>query len=87
MLMEECHVNGMIGGLVAGHCHRIYLEKSHAPYFEERIRGTTEISAGLIAAQAVSSLQIRKMHAESILINRMLRRVLSLDVGFYWSLQ
>ncbi|KAF9615574.1 hypothetical protein IFM89_024663 [Coptis chinensis] len=53
----------------------IFGKERHAPYFEERIRGTTEISAGLIAAQAVSSLQIAEdAHAESILINRMLRR-------------
>ncbi|KAF9619966.1 hypothetical protein IFM89_010582 [Coptis chinensis] len=151
MLMEECHVNGLIGGLVGGHCHKIYLEKSamrqilrreyvarqrsrlglhvllgedsdeyckillhqdegfnpwncdsniglfmggrkkaldifgkecHAPYFKERIRGTIEILAGLIAAQVVSSIQIAEdAHAESILINRMLRRLLALSTS------
>ncbi|KAF5175762.1 stress response NST1-like protein [Thalictrum thalictroides] len=49
--------------------------EGHAPYFEDKIRVTTEISAGLIAAQAVSSLQIAEdAHADSIFINRMLRR-------------
>lgn len=50
-------------------------EQRHGQYFEGRIRGATEISAGIIAAQAVSSLQIAEdAHADSILINRMLRR-------------
>ncbi|KAF9609962.1 hypothetical protein IFM89_019518 [Coptis chinensis] len=53
----------------------IFGKERHAPYFEERICGTTEILTGLIAAQAVSSLQIEEdAHPESILINRMLRR-------------
>lgn len=45
----------------------------HAPYFDERGRGTAEISAELIAAQAVSSLQIAEdAHADALIINGML---------------
>ncbi|KAJ4952840.1 hypothetical protein NE237_029672 [Protea cynaroides] len=44
-----------------------------APYFGERWQGKTEISAGLIAAEAVSSLQIAEdACSEAIVINGML---------------
>lgn len=47
----------------------IFGRDPHVPYFEDRCRGTTEISA------AVSSLQIAEdAHGDSILINSMLRR-------------
>ncbi|KAF8413218.1 hypothetical protein HHK36_001194 [Tetracentron sinense] len=50
----------------------------HAPHFEERGRSTAEISAGLIAAQAVSSLKIAEdAHANKIVINGMLEDKLS----------
>lgn len=53
----------------------IFGREPHLPYFEERCRGTTEISAGIIAAQAVSSLQIAEdAHGDSFLINSVLRR-------------
>ncbi|XP_010255234.2 PREDICTED: stress response protein NST1 [Nelumbo nucifera] len=47
----------------------------HSPYIDEkgRARSMTETSAGLIAAQAVSSLQIAEdAHADAIVINGML---------------
>ncbi|KAG2675693.1 hypothetical protein I3760_12G017100 [Carya illinoinensis] len=44
-----------------------------APYFEEPGWGTTGFSAGLIAAQAVSSLQIAEdAHEDTIVLNGML---------------
>ncbi|XP_057952584.1 uncharacterized protein LOC131146807 [Malania oleifera] len=46
----------------------------HASYFEEGGWGTTGISAGLIAAQAVSSLHIAEdAHVDTIVFNNMLR--------------
>ncbi|OVA13963.1 hypothetical protein BVC80_1787g32 [Macleaya cordata] len=46
----------------------------NSPYFEERGRGMTELSAGLIAAQAVSSLQIAEdACADAIVINGMFK--------------
>ncbi|KAF8379569.1 hypothetical protein HHK36_029009 [Tetracentron sinense] len=46
----------------------------HVPHFEERGQETMEISAGLIAAQAVSSLQIAEdVLGDTIVINGMLR--------------
>ncbi|KDP22233.1 hypothetical protein JCGZ_26064 [Jatropha curcas] len=45
----------------------------HAPYFEDGGWRTTEFSAGLIAAQAVSSLQIDEDdHVDTIVLNGML---------------
>ncbi|KAL5567923.1 hypothetical protein UlMin_024498 [Ulmus minor] len=47
----------------------------HAPYFEEAGWGTTGFSAGLVAAQAVSSLQIADdAHEDTIVLNGMLSR-------------
>ncbi|GAV76302.1 hypothetical protein CFOL_v3_19777 [Cephalotus follicularis] len=47
----------------------------HAPYFEDGGWGTTEFSAGVIAAQAVSSLQIAEdSQVDTIVLNGMLRR-------------
>ncbi|KAF8412489.1 hypothetical protein HHK36_000454 [Tetracentron sinense] len=44
----------------------IFLRDLHAPHFEERGRNTAEISAGLIVAQAVSSLKIAEdAHAQT----------------------
>lgn len=46
----------------------------HPPYFEEGSWETTEISAGLLAAQAVSSLQIAEdAPVDTIVFNGMLR--------------
>ncbi|XP_042474840.1 uncharacterized protein LOC122056941 [Macadamia integrifolia] len=51
----------------------VFSRDLHEPYFGERGRGTTETSAELIAAQAVSSLQIAEdTHSDSIFINGML---------------
>uniref|UniRef100_A0A5B7A5D1 Uncharacterized protein n=1 Tax=Davidia involucrata TaxID=16924 RepID=A0A5B7A5D1_DAVIN len=45
----------------------------HMPYFDERGWDTTEISVGLIAAQAVSSLQIAEdSHVDTFVFNSML---------------
>uniref|UniRef100_A0A5B7A2I5 Uncharacterized protein n=1 Tax=Davidia involucrata TaxID=16924 RepID=A0A5B7A2I5_DAVIN len=46
----------------------------HMPYFDEIGWDTTEISAGLIAARAVSSLQIAEdSHVDTLVFNRILR--------------
>ncbi|XP_059667125.1 uncharacterized protein LOC132312676 [Cornus florida] len=46
----------------------------HTSYFDEGCWDTTEISAGLIAAQAVSSLQIAEdSHVDQLVFGRMLR--------------
>ncbi|KAK9147423.1 hypothetical protein Scep_006180 [Stephania cephalantha] len=65
---NECGV----GGLPLS--PEIFRSEFRAPSFEEKYRGISEISAGLIAAQAVSSLQIAEDgHADAIVFNRMLR--------------
>ncbi|XP_022764458.1 uncharacterized protein LOC111309717 [Durio zibethinus] len=46
----------------------------HASYFEDGIWGSAELSAGLIAAQAVSALQITEdAEVDTIVLNGMLR--------------
>uniref|UniRef100_A0A2P2KL38 Uncharacterized protein n=1 Tax=Rhizophora mucronata TaxID=61149 RepID=A0A2P2KL38_RHIMU len=45
----------------------------HLPYFEDRGWGSAEFSMGLLAAQAVSSLQIADVHDDSIIFNGLLR--------------
>ncbi|XP_042496231.1 uncharacterized protein LOC122075311 [Macadamia integrifolia] len=52
---------------------RVFSRDLHAPYFGEIWEGTTEVSAGVIAAQAVSSLQIAEdACSDAIVINGML---------------
>ncbi|KAM7266834.1 hypothetical protein ACFE04_009000 [Oxalis oulophora] len=46
----------------------------HAPYFEDRGWGSAELSAGLMAAQAISSLRIaEETPADTYVLNEMLR--------------
>lgn len=72
---SECKWNGLGNGDWSVSSSEPYGRNFYAPYYEERgCWGTTEISAGLLAAQAVSSLQIAEdAQVDNIVFNGMLR--------------